>query len=73
MCVSPGWVRGKSDKIDAKRIAGYGYEKQSKLEAETGGLADIVRFKLRFCSWVYWLLKAHLYSVVQVSDTRMLL
>ena len=35
---SMGMVRGKSDKIDAKRIAGYGYEKQSKLEAETGGL-----------------------------------
>lgn len=42
---SMGLVRGKSDKIDAKRIAEYGDEKQSKLEAETGGLADIVRLK----------------------------
>ena len=42
---SMGMVRGKSDKIDAKRIAEYGDEKQSKLEAETGSLANIVRLK----------------------------
>ena len=27
-------------------------------------------YKPRFCSWVYWLLKAHLYSAVQVCDAR---
>lgn len=42
---SMGLVRGKSDKIDAKRIAEYGDEKQSKLQAETASLADIVRLK----------------------------
>jgi len=42
---SMGIVRGKSDRIDAKRIAEYGDEKQSKLKAETGSLAAIVRLK----------------------------
>src|ERR1700750_1212677 len=31
---SLGLVRGKSDKIDARRIAEYGYEKRSRLAAE---------------------------------------
>jgi transposase len=31
---SLGLVRGKSDKIDAARIAGYGYEKKDKLKAD---------------------------------------
>ena len=42
---SMGIVRGKSDRIDAKRIAEYGDEKQSKLQAENASLADIVRLK----------------------------
>jgi transposase len=32
---SVGLARGKSDKIDARRIAEYGFEKRSKLIAET--------------------------------------
>ena len=42
---SMGLVRGKNDKIDARRIADYGDEKQSKLEAETASLDGIVRLK----------------------------
>lgn len=42
---SMGMVRGKTDKIDARRIAEYGEEKQSKLEAETAELDGIVRLK----------------------------
>jgi transposase len=42
---SMGLVRGKSDKIDAKRIAEYGEEKQLKMKAEAGCMDDIVRLK----------------------------
>lgn len=42
---SMGLVRGKNDKIDARRIADYGDEKQSKLEAATASLDGIVRLK----------------------------
>lgn len=42
---SMGMVRGKTDKIDARRIAEYGDEKQSKLQAETAELDGIVRLK----------------------------
>lgn len=43
---SMGLVRGKSDKIDARRIAEYGYEKRSKLIAETSPSAEIQRLQL---------------------------
>jgi len=42
---SMGMVRGKNDKIDARRIAEFGDEKQSKLEAETASLDGIMRLK----------------------------
>ena len=42
---SMGLVRGKNDKIDARRIAEHGEEKQSKLKAETSGINGIVRLK----------------------------
>ena len=43
---SMGLVRGKSDKIDARRIAEYGYEKRSKLIAETPPSTEIQRLQL---------------------------
>lgn len=43
---SIGLVRGKSDKIDAKRIAEYGYEKREKLKLETPVSKEIQRLQL---------------------------
>jgi transposase len=43
---SLGLVRGKSDKTDAQRIAGYGFEKQATLQAETAVSKDIQRLQL---------------------------
>jgi len=42
---SMGLVRGKNDQIDARRIADYGEEKQSKLKAETAAMNEIVRLQ----------------------------
>lgn len=43
---SIGLARGKSDKIDAKRIAEYGYEKRNKLIAETPINSELQRLQL---------------------------
>jgi transposase len=43
---SVGLVRGKSDKLDARRIAEYGYEKRSKLVAETPTSSELQRLQL---------------------------
>ncbi|MBV4360677.1 IS110 family RNA-guided transposase, partial [Pinibacter aurantiacus] len=43
---SMGLVRGKSDKIDARRIAEYGNEKTSKLKAETRPCDELQRLQL---------------------------
>lgn len=43
---SIGLVRGKCDKIDAQRIAEYGYEKRSKLTAETPASPELQRLQL---------------------------
>jgi transposase len=43
---SIGLVRGKSDKIDARRIAEYGYEKRSKLIAQTPTSSELQRLQL---------------------------
>lgn len=43
---SVGLVRGKSDKIDARRIAEYGYEKRSKLVAEVPVSNELQRLQL---------------------------
>jgi len=43
---SIGLVRGKSDKIDARRIAEYGYEKRSKLIAEIPTISELQRLRL---------------------------
>jgi len=43
---SIGLVRGKSDKIDARRIAEYGYEKRSKLVAEVPTSGELQRLRL---------------------------
>lgn len=43
---SIGLVRGKSDKIDARRIAEYGYEKRSKLIAEVPTSSELQRLRL---------------------------
>jgi transposase len=43
---SLGLVRGKSDKIDAKRIAEYGNEKRSKLVAEAPPSGELQRLQL---------------------------
>ena len=45
---SIGLVRGKSDKIDAKRIAEYGYEKKAKLIAETPVSSELQRLQLLY-------------------------
>ena len=42
---SLGMQRGKNDKIDAKRIAEYGYEKREKLQAHELCNADVVRLR----------------------------
>ena len=43
---SIGLVRGKSDKIDARRIAQYGYEKRSKLIADVPTSSELHRLQL---------------------------
>ena len=43
---SIGLVRGKSDKIDAKRIAQYGYEKRSRLIADVPTSSELQRLQL---------------------------
>ena len=43
---SIGLVRGKSDKIDARRIAEYGYEKRSRLFAEVPTSRELERLRL---------------------------
>ena len=43
---SMGLVRGKSDKIDACRIAAYGYEKKDKLSAELPSSKELQRLQL---------------------------
>jgi transposase len=43
---SIGLVRGKSDKIDARRIAEYGYEKRNKLIVETPASSGLQRLRL---------------------------
>lgn len=43
---SIGLVRGKSDKIDARRIAEYGYEKRSRLIAEVLTSSELQRLRL---------------------------
>jgi transposase len=43
---SLGLIRGKSDKIDARRIAEYGYEKRNKLIAETPASSGLQRLQL---------------------------
>lgn len=45
---SIGLVRGKSDKIDARRIAEYGHEKQEKLEPEVACSKDTQRLQLLY-------------------------
>ena len=43
---SAGLVRGKSDKIDAKRIAEYGHEKRNSLIAEIPASSELQRLQL---------------------------
>ena len=43
---SQGVVRGKSDKIDAKRIALYGFEKQDRLIPDSGENVTLTRLKM---------------------------
>ena len=43
---SIGLVRGKSDKIDARRIADYGFEKRDKLKKESPVSKEIQRLQL---------------------------
>jgi len=43
---SLGLVRGKSDKIDAKRLADYGFEKKTKLVIETQLSKELQRLQL---------------------------
>lgn len=43
---SLGLVRGKNDKIDAKRIAGYGYEKKDQLQRHPVVEKDLQRLQL---------------------------
>lgn len=43
---SMGLVRGKSDKIDARRIAKYGFEKQDELKAEAPPKESLQRLQL---------------------------
>jgi transposase len=45
---SMGLVRGKSDKLDAQRIAQYGFEKQDKLVAEQPCDENLKRLKLLY-------------------------
>ena len=48
---SAGLVRGKSDKIDARRIADYGYEKKEKLSATH--YCQRTNFNLKGSLWAY--------------------
>jgi len=43
---SLGMIRGKNDRIDAQRIARYGYEKMDTLKLESPVNADLVRLQL---------------------------
>lgn len=43
---SLGLVRGKSDKVDAKRLADYGFEKRTKLTVETQVSKELQRLQL---------------------------
>lgn len=43
---SMGIVRGKTDKLDAGRIAAYGYEKRSKLKANKAVIQDMKRLQM---------------------------
>ncbi|HWJ27937.1 MAG TPA: transposase, partial [Flavisolibacter sp.] len=43
---SVGLVRGKSDKLDAKRLADYGFEKRTKLTIETKVSKELQRLQL---------------------------
>src|SRR5262245_34680252 len=43
---SIGLVRGKSDKIDARRIAGYGFEKRDNLVPEMPVSSELERLQL---------------------------
>lgn len=47
---SIGLVRGKSDKIDASRIAAYGYEKKDKLAAEPPTSKELQRLQLLYAT-----------------------
>ena len=47
---SIGLARGKSDKIDARRIAEYGYEKRSKLVAEIPASNELKRLALLYAT-----------------------
>lgn len=47
---SVGLARGKSDKIDAQRIAEYGYEKKAKLIAETPANKQLQRLQLLYAT-----------------------
>ncbi len=45
---SIGLVRGKSDKMDARRIAEYGFEKRAKLIAETPASVELQRLQMLY-------------------------
>lgn len=45
---SAGLVRGKSDKIDARRIAQYGHEKRNRLVAEMPAGSELQRLQLLY-------------------------
>lgn len=47
---SIGLIRGKSDKIDARRIAGYGFEKRANLIVEIAANKDLQRLQLLYSS-----------------------
>lgn len=47
---SLGLVRGKSDRIDAKRISSYGYEKKDQLQVHSGIEKDLQRLQLLQCT-----------------------
>lgn len=47
---SIGLVRGKSDKIDARRIADYGFEKRAKLIVETPVSANLQRLQMLYAT-----------------------
>ena len=47
---SMGLVRGKSDKMDARRIAEYGFEKRAKLIEETPVSADLKRLQMLYAA-----------------------